>query len=59
MATPKLTAKKKTFKRSVKVKKYTIVLKDNRGKAIKKAKITLKVKGKTYAAITGNMERPF
>ena len=44
-ATPKLTAKKKTFKTSVKTKKYTITLKDNTGKAIKKAKVTLKVKG--------------
>ena len=41
-ATPKLTAKKKTFKSSVKTKKYTVVLKDNTGKAIKKAKVTLK-----------------
>ena len=51
-ATPKLTAKKKTFKSSVKTKKYTMVLKDNTGKAIKKAKVTLKVKGKTYKATT-------
>ena len=43
-ATPKLTAKKKT----------TIVLKDNTGKAIKKAKVTLKVKGKTYKATTNS-----
>ena len=49
-ATPKLTAKKKTFKSSVKTKKYTVTLKDNTGKAIKKAKVTLKVKGKTYKA---------
>ena len=53
-ATPKLTAKKKTFKSSVKTKKYTIVLKDNTGKAIKKAKVTLKVKGKTYKATTNS-----
>ena len=38
-ATPKMTAKKKTFKKSTKTKKYAIVLKDNTGKAIKKAKI--------------------
>ena len=43
-ATPKVTAKKKTFKKSVKVKKYTITLKDNKGKAIKKAKVTLPTK---------------
>ena len=53
-ATPKLTAKKKTFKSSVKTKKYTVVLKDNTGKAIKKAKVTLKVKGKTYKATTNS-----
>ena len=53
-ATPKLTAKKKTFKTTPKTKKYTIVLKDNTGKAIKKAKVTLKVKGKTYKATTNS-----
>ena len=53
-ATPKLTAKAKTFKTSVKTKKYTITLKDNTGKAIKKAKVTLKVKGKTYKATTNS-----
>ncbi len=51
-AKPKLTAKKATFKAKKKTKKYTIVLKDNKGKAIKKAKVTLKVKGKTYKATT-------
>ena len=53
-ATPKLTAKKKTFKSSVKTKKYTVTLKDNTGKAIKKAKVILKVKGKTYKATTNS-----
>ena len=53
-ATPKIVAKKKTFKTSVKTKKYTIVLKDNTGKAIKKAKVTLKVKGKTYKTTTNS-----
>ena len=53
-ATPKLTAKKKTFKTIPKTKKYTIILKDNTGKAIKKAKVTLKVKGKTYKASTNS-----
>ena len=53
-ATPKLTAKKKTFKTTPKTKKYSIVLKDNTGKAIKKAKVTLKVKGKTYKATTNS-----
>ena len=53
-ATPKMTAKKKTFKAKTKTKKYTIVLKDNTGKAMKKVKVTLKVKGKTYKAKTNN-----
>ena len=53
-AKPKLTAKKATFKAKKKTKKYSIVLKDNKGKAIKKAKVTLKVKGKTYKATTNN-----
>ena len=48
----KLTAKKKTFKAKVKTKKYAVTLKDSKGKAIKKAKVTLKVKGKTYKATT-------
>ena len=48
----KLTAKKKTFKAKIKTKKYAVTLKDSKGKAIKKAKVTLKVKGKTYKATT-------
>lgn len=48
----KLTAKKKTFKAKVKTKKYTVTLKDSKGKAIKKVKVTLKVKGKKYTAKT-------
>jgi len=51
-AKPKLTAKKATFKVKTKTKKYSIILKDNKGKAIKKAKVTLKVKGKTYKTKT-------
>ena len=51
-ATVKLTAKKKTFKAKVKTKKYTVILKDNKGKAMKKVKLTLNVKGKTYKATT-------
>ena len=53
-ATPKLTAKAKSFKKSVKTKKYSVTLKTNKNKAIKKAKVTLKVKGKTYAAKTNS-----
>ena len=51
-ATPKLTAKKKTFKAKTKVKKYTVVLKDHKKKAMKKVKVTLKVKGKKYTVKT-------
>ena len=51
-AASKLTAKKKTFKAKAKTKKYDITLKDNKGKAIKKAKVTLKINGKTYTAKT-------
>ena len=48
----KITAKAKTFKRGMKTKKYSIILKNSKGKAVKKAKVTLKVKGKTYKAKT-------
>ncbi len=51
-AKAKITAKKKTFKKSKKVKKYTITLKDNKAKAIKKAKVTIKVGKKTFKAKT-------
>ena len=50
-ATPKLTAKKKTFKKSVKIKKYTITLKYGKT-ALKKVKVYIKIKGKTYKATT-------
>ena len=53
-ATLKLTAKKKTFKHKVKTKKYAVTLKDNTGKAMKKVKLTLKVKGKTFTAKTNS-----
>ena len=48
-ATPKLTAKKKTFKVK-KAKKYTVTLKTDKGKALNNVKVTLKVKGKKYTA---------
>ena len=51
-ANPKLIAKIKTFKKSIKVKKYTVNLKNNLGKPISKAKVTLKVNGKTYSSKT-------
>ena len=43
-ATPKITAKKKTYKAKKKTKKFTITLKDNAGKPIKNAKVRLIVK---------------
>jgi hypothetical protein len=53
-ATPKLTAKYKTFKKSVKTKKYTIILKTNQNKAMNKITVSIKVNGKTYSAKTNN-----
>ncbi len=53
-ATPKLTAKAKTFKAATKTKQYTIILKTNKNAAIKKVKVTLKIKGKTYKATTNS-----
>ncbi len=50
----KLTAKKKTFKKNTKTKKYDITLKDSKGKAIKNAKIILKVNKKNYTAKTNS-----
>lgn len=49
----KIIAKKKTFKVKTKVKKYTITLKSGT-KLVKKVKVTLKVKGKTYKATTNS-----
>ena len=53
-ATPKLSAKKKTFKKSKKVKKYTVSLKNNVGKAMKNVKVTLKIKGKKAITVKTN-----
>ena len=50
-ATPKITAIKKTFKKSKKVKKYTITLKSGKT-PIKKAKVTIKLGKKTFKATT-------
>ena len=47
----KITAKKKTFKKSKKVKKYTITLKSGKT-PIKKAKVTIKLGKKTFKATT-------
>ena len=49
----KIIAKKATFKKSKKVKKYTINLKSGKN-PIKKVKVFLKVKGKTYKATTNS-----
>ena len=48
----KVTAPKKTFKRSKKVKKVVINLKNSKGKAVAKKKITLTVNKKKYTAKT-------
>ena len=50
----KIVAKKKTFKKAVKVKKYVMTLKNSKGKAVKKAQVTLNIKGKTYKAKTNS-----
>ena len=50
----KIKAKSKRFRSYLKVKKYTINLKNSKGKAIKKVKVTLKVKGKKYKAHTNS-----
>lgn len=48
---PVITAVKKTFKAKTKIKKYTITLKANK-KAVQNVKVYLKIKGKTFKAIT-------
>ena len=53
-ATPKLTAKAKTFKVKVKTKNYAITLKNNKGAVMKSTKVTLKVNGKTYTVKTNS-----
>ena len=50
----KVTAAKKTFKAATKTKKYTVTLKDSKGKVIKNAKLIIKVNGKTYKATTNS-----
>lgn len=53
-ATPKLTAKAKTLKRSDKTKKYTVTLKTNQNKAMKNTKVTITVNKKTYTSKTNS-----
>ena len=47
----KIVAKKKTFKAKTKTKKYTVTLKSG-NTPVKKVKLIIKVKGKTYKATT-------
>ena len=53
-ATPKLTAAKKTFKKSQSKKSYTVTLKTNKGAVMKKTKVTLTVNKKTYTGKTNS-----
>ena len=53
-AKPKLTAKSKTFKKSVKTKKYALTLKTDKNAALKNAKVTIKVNKVTYTAHTNS-----
>ena len=53
-AAPKMIANAKTFKFEDKTKKYTITLKNNKGKVMKNTKVSLKVNGKTYTAKTNS-----
>lgn len=48
----KIAAKAKTFKVKAKTKKVTATLKNNKGKVMKKVKLTLKIGKKTYTAKT-------
>ena len=52
-AKSKIVAKKKTFKKAKKIKKYAIILKSGKT-PIKKVRVTLKIKGKTYKVKTNN-----
>ena len=53
-ATPKITAKSASYKLKLKTKKYTIFFKDNKNKALKNTKVSLKVNGKNYITKTNN-----
>lgn len=50
----KITAKAKSFKYEDNTKKYTITLKNSKGKVLKNTKVSLKVNGKTYTATTNS-----
>ena len=49
----KIVAKKKTFKAKTKTKKYTVTLKSGKT-PIRKVKLTIKIKNKTFKATTNN-----
>ena len=51
-AKPKITAKSAIFKYKIKTKKYVAYFKDNKNKALKNTKVSLKVHGKTYSVKT-------
>lgn len=50
----KVSAKMKTYRKSLKVKKFPVVIKNSKNKPVKKIKVTLKVKGKKYVAKTNS-----
>lgn len=58
-ATPKLIAAKKTFKKSVTTKKYTVKLKTNQNKPLNGVKVSVKVNGKTYSSKVKNGKATF
>ena len=49
---PKIIAKNKSFKNMIKIKKYAVILKNNKNKPIMKVWLTLKIKGKVFKAKT-------
>lgn len=53
-AIPKLTAKSKTFKSTVKTKVYMVYLKTNTNKAMKNVKVSLLVNKKTFVVRTNS-----
>ena len=53
-ATPKITAKQASYKLKLRTKKYTAIIKDNKNKALKNTKVSLKVNGKNYITKTNS-----
>ena len=54
-ATPKIYAAKRTFNSKIKVNPYSIILKTDKNKAMKKVKVFIKVNGRTYSAFTNSL----